>query len=47
MDYSLLMMIVKVDELDDMRPLTQFVNPYVFYTKDKKFAIVMGIIDYL
>lgn len=47
MDYSLLMMIVKVDDLDDHRDLTLFINPFVFYTKGKKFAIVMGIIDYL
>ena len=47
MDYSLLMMIIKIEDLEDHRGLTNFINPFVFYTQGKKFAIVMGIIDYL
>ena len=47
MDYSLFMMIVKIDDIENSRMLKSYCNKYVFYTKMKKFAIVMGIIDYL
>eukprot|EP00347_Sterkiella_histriomuscorum_P004969 403358396 len=48
MDYSLLMMIVKLDSVDNMRQFKRtFDQVYVFQTKNEQFAIVMGIIDYL
>ena len=48
MDYSLLMMIVKTDTLEAKKALLESSHmPFIFYTKNEKFAIVMGIIDYL
>ncbi|CDW81549.1 phosphatidylinositol phosphate kinase pipk5 [Stylonychia lemnae] len=48
MDYSLLLMILKVEKIETQKILNeQRHNPFVFYTRNKKFAIVVGIIDYL
>ncbi len=44
MDYSILLMVVKIDALDEFN-VNQ--RPYILLSKNEYFAFVLGIIDYL